>query len=64
MFGIFARFSALLLRDQVQGAVRGFQTQLLQWVKKDIDALQDKFKVHMLQHCLCMHNLCVSFPNT
>lgn len=44
MFRIFARFNALFVRPQIRGAIREYQTQLIQRVKDDIEALHEKFK--------------------
>lgn len=45
MFRIFSRFNALFVRPRIQGAIREYQTQLIQRVKEDIATLHDKFKV-------------------
>ena len=45
MFRIFSRFNALFVRAQIRGAIREYQTQLIQRVKKDIEGLHNKFKV-------------------
>jgi dynein heavy chain 1 len=45
MFRIFARFNALFVRHQIRGAIREYQTQLIQRVKDDIEHLHEKFKV-------------------
>ena len=45
MFRIFSRFNALFVRPHIRGAIREYQTQLIQRVKDDIEALHDKFKV-------------------
>ena len=45
MFRIFSRFNALFVRPHIRGAIREYQTQLIQRVKDDIEALQEKFKV-------------------
>jgi dynein heavy chain 1 len=39
------RFNALFVRPQIRGAIREYQTQLIQRVKDDIDTLHEKFKV-------------------
>ena len=44
MFRIFSRFNALFVRPHIRGAIREYQTQLIQRVKDDIEALHDKFK--------------------
>ncbi|VDL72361.1 unnamed protein product [Nippostrongylus brasiliensis] len=46
MFSIFSRFNALFCRPQILGAVREYQTQLIQRVKEDIERLQAKFTKH------------------
>ena len=45
MFRIFSRFNALFVRPHIRGAIREYQTQLMQRVKDDIEVLHDKFKV-------------------
>ena len=45
MFRIFSRFNALFVRPRIRGAIREYQTQLIQRVKDDIVQLQEKFKV-------------------
>ena len=45
MFKIFSRYNALFVRPQIQGAIREYQTQLIQKVKEDIHGLYQKFKV-------------------
>ena len=44
MFRIFSRFNALFIRPHIRGAIREYQTQLIQRVKDDIEALHEKFK--------------------
>lgn len=46
MFRIFSRFNALFVRPHIRGAIREYQTQLINKVKEDIEALHDKFKVN------------------
>ena len=48
MFRIFSRYNALFVRPHIQGAIREYQTQLIQRVKEDIDGLHQKFKVQLL----------------
>ena len=48
MFRIFSRFNALLVRPHIRGAIREYQTQLIQRVKVDIDALHAKFKAQYI----------------
>ena len=45
MFRIFSRFNALFVRPNIRGAIRKYQTDLIQRVKDDIEALHEKFKV-------------------
>ncbi|GAB6020623.1 Dynein heavy chain, cytoplasmic [Chamberlinius hualienensis] len=49
MFRIFSRFNALFFRPHIRGAIRAYQTQLIQRVKEDIEALHEKFKVQYPQ---------------
>lgn len=49
MFRIFSRFNALFVRPHIRGAIREYQTQLIQRVKDDIESLHEKFKVGVLQ---------------
>jgi len=49
MFRIFSRFNALFVRPHIRGAIREYQTQLIQRVKDDIESLHEKFKVC----CIC-----------
>lgn len=50
MFRIFSRFNALFVRPHIRGAIREYQTQLIQRVKDDIEALHEKFKVILLEY--------------
>lgn len=50
MFRIFSRYNALFVRPHIQGAIREYQTQLIQRVKEDIDGLHQKFKVQLGVH--------------
>ena len=43
MFRIFSRFNALFVRPHIRHAIREYQTQLIQRVKEDIEALQKQF---------------------
>uniref|UniRef100_A0A0N5AC29 DHC_N1 domain-containing protein n=1 Tax=Syphacia muris TaxID=451379 RepID=A0A0N5AC29_9BILA len=43
MFTIFQRFNALFVRSHIRGAIREYQTSLIQRVKEDIDQLQTRF---------------------
>ena len=45
MFRIFSRYNALFVRPHIRGAIREYQTQLIQRVKDDIEQLHNKFKV-------------------
>ena len=45
MFRIFSRFNALFVRPRIRGAIREYQTQLIQRVKDDIESLHEKFKL-------------------
>lgn len=49
MFRIFSRFNALFIRPHIRGAIREYQTHLIQRVKDDIEALHEKFKVQYPQ---------------
>ncbi|XP_045484392.1 dynein heavy chain, cytoplasmic isoform X1 [Pieris rapae] len=49
MFRIFSRFNALFVRPHIRGAIREYQTQLIQRVKDDIEKLHEKFKVQYPQ---------------
>jgi len=40
MFQIFSRYNALFIRPHIRGAIREYQTQLIQRVKQDIGELQ------------------------
>lgn len=53
MFRIFSRFNALFVRPHIRGAIREYQTQLIQRVKDDIVALHEKFKVQYPQSKAC-----------
>lgn len=57
MFRIFSRYNALFVRPHIQGAIREYQTQLIQRVKEDIDGLHQKFKVQPLWS-MCGNVLC------
>ena len=49
MFRIFSRFNALFVRPHIRGAIREYQTQLIQRVKDDIETLHEKFKIQYMQ---------------
>ena len=53
MFRIFSRFNALFVRPHIRGAIREYQTQLIQRVKDDIESLHEKFKVQYPQNKAC-----------
>uniref|UniRef100_A0A146KZ76 Dynein heavy chain, cytoplasmic n=1 Tax=Lygus hesperus TaxID=30085 RepID=A0A146KZ76_LYGHE len=53
MFRIFSRFNALFVRQHIRGAIREYQTQLIQRVKDDIESLHEKFKVQYSQSTAC-----------
>jgi dynein heavy chain 1 len=53
MFRIFSRFNALFVRPHIRGAIREYQTQLIQRVKDDIENLHEKFKVQYPQSKAC-----------
>uniref|UniRef100_A0A915HKX7 Dynein heavy chain, cytoplasmic n=1 Tax=Romanomermis culicivorax TaxID=13658 RepID=A0A915HKX7_ROMCU len=58
MFRIFSRFNALFVRPHIRGAIREYQTQLIQRVKEDIEALHEQFKVQYSQSkCSSMSNV-------
>ncbi|KAF2754571.1 cytoplasmic dynein-like protein 1 heavy chain 1 [Pseudovirgaria hyperparasitica] len=44
MFRVFSKFNALFVRPKIRGAISEYQTQLIQNVYNDIDALHDRFK--------------------
>ncbi len=50
MFRIFSRYNALFVRAHIRGAIREYQTQLIQRVKDDIEGLHNKFKVRSRSH--------------
>ncbi|CAL4060939.1 unnamed protein product, partial [Meganyctiphanes norvegica] len=53
MFRIFSRFNALFVRPHIRGAIREYQTQLIQRVKDDIESLHQKFKVQYSDSKVC-----------
>ncbi|CAB0033630.1 unnamed protein product [Trichogramma brassicae] len=53
MFRIFSRFNALFVRPHIRGAIREYQTQLIQRVKDDIETLHEKFKVQYAPSKCC-----------
>ncbi len=44
MFRVCARFNALFVRPRIKAAIREYQQQLIDTVKKDLDGLEEKFK--------------------
>lgn len=59
MFRIFSRFNALFVRPHIRGAIREYQTQLIQRVKDDIEALHEKFKVRIAietKYLMCFYS--------
>lgn len=45
MFRIFSRYNVLFVRPRIKGAIREYQTQLIQRVKDDIETLHENFKI-------------------
>ncbi|PSN49082.1 Dynein heavy chain [Blattella germanica] len=62
MFRIFSRFNALFVRPHIRGAIREYQTQLIQRVKDDIEALHEKFKVQYPQSKSCRMSFVRDLP--
>lgn len=58
MFRIFSRFNALFVRPHIRGAIREYQTHLIQRVKDDIEALHEKFKVMRNEIYTCTVIIC------
>lgn len=50
MFRIFSRYNALFVRPRIKGAIREYQTQLIQRVKDDIETLHENFKVKSIHY--------------
>ena len=44
MFRVFSKFNALFVRPKVRGAIREYQSQLMDHVKHDISDLHERFK--------------------
>ena len=44
MFRVFSKFNALFVRPKIRGAIREYQSQLLDHVKHDISDLHERFK--------------------
>ena len=61
MFRIFSRFNALFVRPHIRGAIREYQTQLIQRVKDDIESLHEKFKVKTTCGCWLSLNCFIKF---
>ncbi|KAL1512644.1 hypothetical protein ABEB36_002203 [Hypothenemus hampei] len=62
MFRIFSRFNALFVRPHIRGAIREYQTHLIQRVKDDIEALHEKFKVQYPQSNSARISRCRDLP--
>ena len=55
MFNIFTRYNVLFFRSRIRGAIREYQTQLIQGIKDDVESLHNRFKVYMcILHWRCM----------
>ncbi|XP_071453347.1 dynein heavy chain, cytoplasmic isoform X3 [Hetaerina americana] len=63
MFRIFSRFNALFVRPHIRGAIREYQTQLIQRVKDDIEGLHEKFKVQYPQSKACRMSYVRDLPS-
>lgn len=44
MFRVFSKFNALFVRQSIRGAIQEYQNRLIDKVKMDINALQDRFR--------------------
>ncbi|KAJ4379809.1 dynein heavy chain [Didymella sp. IMI 355093] len=44
MFRVFSKFNPLFVRPKIRGAISEYQTQLIESVKEDIQALHERFK--------------------
>ena len=65
MFRIFSRFHELFVRPHIGGAIREYQTQLIQRVKIDIDQLHEKFKgKYSASKAMKMSRIIVDIPVT
>lgn len=62
MFRIFSRFNALFVRPHISGAIREYQTQLIQRVKDDIESLHEKFKIQYPQSKACKMSKVYDLP--
>ncbi|XP_065319190.1 dynein heavy chain, cytoplasmic-like isoform X2 [Gordionus sp. m RMFG-2023] len=62
MFRIFSRYNALFVRPRIRGAIREYQTQLIQHVKKDIENLKEKFKIPYNQTKACKLSVVRDIP--
>lgn len=45
MFRVFSKFNALFVRPSIRGAIQEYQSRLIENVKNDISALQEKFRL-------------------
>ncbi|XP_066588007.1 dynein heavy chain, cytoplasmic-like isoform X2 [Prorops nasuta] len=62
-FRIFSHFNALLsVRPYIRGGIREYQTQLIQRVKEDIEALHEKFKAQYAGSKCCKMSLVRGLP--
>jgi len=52
MFRVFSRFNSVSARPHIRDAIREYQTQLIQRVRDDIEALQEKFEAQYI-HSKC-----------
>lgn len=50
MFRIFSRYNVLFVRPRIKGAIREYQTQLIQRVKDDIETLHENFKIKSVHY--------------
>ncbi|KAJ8610930.1 hypothetical protein MRB53_038234 [Persea americana] len=61
MFGIFSKYTSLLIRPRIRGAVAEYQTQLIERVKNDIELLRHRFEArygHTNAHVMAqLHDL-------
>ena len=61
MFRIFSRYNALFVRPHIRGAIREYQTQLIQRVKEDIENLHKKFKVYLINAHIILNSAHIQF---
>lgn len=64
IFNQFSRFNALFIRPNIRGAIREYQTKLIQEVKGDIDELQVSYQFYVLAICYMLEMLSVTVPNS